>query len=93
MSIDPSGPAPLRPVHLASRRQQQAEPSAAAPAGRPEQHDRIDLSVQARGLAQAESPEVREARVRALREAVADGTYRVDPQDLAQRIADRGDDR
>lgn len=91
MSVDPSGPAPLRPVHPISRRPQQAEPSATAPAGRPEQHDRIDLSAQARGLAQAESPEAREARVHALRESVADGTYRVDPQDLAQRIADRGE--
>lgn len=91
MSIDPSGPAPLRPVHPASRRPQAAQQPAASPSARAEQHDRIDLSDQARGLARAETPEAREARVQALRSAVTDGTYRVDAQDLARRIADRGD--
>jgi anti-sigma28 factor (negative regulator of flagellin synthesis) len=38
-----------------------------------------------------ESPDERAARVAALRASVQDGTYQVDADELASRIAERGD--
>ncbi|MDO9444681.1 MAG: flagellar biosynthesis anti-sigma factor FlgM [Dehalococcoidia bacterium] len=90
MNIDPTGPAPLRPVQATSPRPRAGEqPPAATTRGG--QHDRIDLSAQARQLAAIESPDERAARVEALRAAVQDGTYQVDADELANRIAERGD--
>lgn len=90
MNIDPTGPAPLRPVHATPPRPRSGE-QPPAPAARGGQHDRIDLSAQARQLAAMESPDERAARVEALRAAVQDGTYQVDADELASRIAERGD--
>jgi len=42
-------------------------------------------------LAAIESADERAARVEALRAAVQDGTYQVDADELAGRIAERGD--
>ncbi|PKN82173.1 MAG: flagellar biosynthesis anti-sigma factor FlgM [Chloroflexi bacterium HGW-Chloroflexi-9] len=90
MNIDPTGPAPLRPVQATPSRPWTGE-QPAAPVTRGGQHDRIDLSTQARQLAAIESPDERAARVEALRAAVQDGTYQVDADELASRIAEQGD--
>jgi flagellar biosynthesis anti-sigma factor FlgM len=89
VNIDPTGPAPLRPVQAPQPRPRTGEQAPASARG--EQHDRIDLSAQARQLAAIESPDERAARVEALRAAVQDGTYQVDADELAGRIAERGD--
>lgn len=57
--------------------------------------DQVQISAQARALQQLdravrESPEVREERVQALREAIQNGTYQVDAQTVAERLLDAG---
>jgi len=52
--------------------------------------DRIDLSEEARSL-QGTSPTDREARVDQLRAQVRFGSYRVDADEVAQRMVERGD--
>lgn len=51
----------------------------------PEARKLIDLTAAAREKAQ-QLPEVREDLVKSLRERIAEGTYRVDPQAVARRL-------
>ncbi|HEY8491231.1 MAG TPA: flagellar biosynthesis anti-sigma factor FlgM [Dehalococcoidia bacterium] len=71
----------------AARRPQTEAPEARA--------DQVEISTRARALQQAdqaarEAPEVREDRVRELREAIQNGTYRVDAKAVAERLLDAG---
>lgn len=94
MGIDRTGP--IGPLHPASGTpaprsratdRAAAPPASSAPAPR---EDRIDLSDEARAL-QGTTPTDREARVDELRAQVRFGSYRVDADEVAQRMVERGD--
>ena len=62
-------------------------------AGRTGSGDKVELSPQARQIsalseAAAALPEIRSERVEELRLAIAEGTYRVDPKQVARAILD-----
>jgi flagellar biosynthesis anti-sigma factor FlgM len=72
--------------------QARARAAAAQPA---ERADNVGLSEEARALGRAreaveEAPEVRAARVRALKEKIARGEYTTDPEELARELLSRG---
>ena len=90
MGIDRTGP--VGPFRFAgsqaerarqSYRRQQAEPVAP-------HEDSINLSSAARDIANAD-PRERDELVRRIRSQVQDGTYRVDPDAVAQQMVDRDD--
>jgi len=65
------------------------KPPASAPA------DRVGVSSQAAELARAlqhvrEAPDVREAKIRSLRSAIASGRYEPDPRVIAEKILEHG---
>ena len=66
-----------------------------ATADRVERSDSSGITEQARELASAlkvveESEELRSERVRALKEAIANGTYNPDPREVARKLVERG---
>ncbi|MGR9051425.1 MAG: flagellar biosynthesis anti-sigma factor FlgM [Gammaproteobacteria bacterium] len=73
-----------------------AQPKSAAPAGSvakapPGGDDRVDISADAERIGSALAaapavPEVDEARVAAIKQALADGSYPIDPDKIAQKI-------
>ncbi len=94
MGIDRTGP--VGPLHPASGTpaprsratdRAAAPPAPSAPAPR---EDRIDLSDEARAL-QGTTPTDRQTRVDELRAQVRFGSYRVDADEVAQRMVERGD--
>ena len=70
--------------------------STEAPGGAGESpSDAVSLSDQAKSLAAArkavhEAPEVRQEKVEAIRQAIADGTYQVSARELARKLIDTG---
>jgi len=70
---------------------QQNKPGKAEKAGRPAREDGVNISPEARLLSVAlqklrEQPEVDARRVEELKAAVKEGSYRVDSEELAERI-------
>ncbi len=68
---------------------------AAGKRGASPSRDRVGISSQAAELARAlrhvhDSPDVREAKVRALRSAIASGRYEPDPRVIAEKILEHG---
>lgn len=64
-------------------------------AGSEERTDSAGITENARELGRAResvesAPDIRENRVRALRAAIANGTYQSDPEEVARRLLDRG---
>jgi negative regulator of flagellin synthesis FlgM len=92
MSIDGTqGTSPTRAVIHDIRKARSARKSAAAIRSA----DTTGTTNAARELARAresveESPEVRSEKVKALKAAIADGTYEPDPEQIARKLLDRG---
>ncbi len=82
-----SGPQPLR---VPDSNPATGRP-AAAPDAPPEHRDRIELTDASREVAQQGSDIAREALLKELRARLDAGTYRVDAEGIAQRIASQED--
>lgn len=66
-----------------------------APAAATGRTDSAGITTQARALARAfdavdDSSDVRDLRVRALREQILKGTYKPDPREIARKLVERG---
>lgn len=86
---------PQRPT-TAGRTDNPAKPAASADQSRaaaPKASDGVNLSARAKALKEAEQqlgkqPEVDDARVAQIRQALESGTYKVDAEQLAQKMLD-----
>ncbi|MDZ7729071.1 MAG: flagellar biosynthesis anti-sigma factor FlgM [Dehalococcoidia bacterium] len=95
MSIE-STQGPTQAGSITDIRQKAAAKQSTA-SGREERTDSAGITENARELGRAResveaAPDIRENRVRALRAAIANGTYQADPEEVARRLLDRGFD-
>lgn len=97
MVIDPSNPSLNRSANTASggvkaKSSPSVEPDAAArPSAKPPAGDNVSLSSQAQTLGRLEqavksSGDVDEAKVAAVRQAIAEGRYSIDSEKIAERM-------
>jgi len=74
----------------AGKTDQVSEKSSAGGAGTT---DKVDLSDKAKKIAELKNtinqlPEIRSDKIQAIEKAIADGTYKIDPQKIAGRLID-----
>jgi negative regulator of flagellin synthesis FlgM len=81
-------PTPIKLVKLSDNRAAESRPEGPSPVHR---KDRVSLSPQARELLNAQRalaaiPDVRAEKVEAIKARIADGTYRIDSEQIAAKM-------
>jgi len=81
-------PTPIKLVKLPDNSAAESRPEGPSPAHR---KDRVSLSLQARELLKAQKalaaiPDVRADKVEAIKARIADGTYRIDSEQIAAKM-------